>query len=214
MTRSKFHVLYTDVGGVLGTNGWDTPLRRRMAEHFKVDLREVESRHRLNFDTYERGFMTFEKYLQYVFFASPRPFTIEEVREYAYNASTPWPGNLKFFQDVKTANCLKLGLISNEGAGLTEHRVRKFGLRDLADFMVFSYATHLRKPDPEVWRLALNLAQASAKESIYIDDRLMFVEVAAEYGFTAIQYKSLATLRQQLSGLGLVVPQKEAAQSL
>lgn len=210
MARSKFHVLYSDVGGVLGTNGWDTPLRRRMTEHFKVDLREVESRHRLNFDTYERGFMTFEKYLQYVFFASPRPFTLEEVREYAYNASTPWPRNIKFFEKVKTANNLKLGLISNEGTGLTQHRVRKFGLRGLADFMVFSYATHLRKPDSEMWRLALDLAQASPEESIYVDDRLMFVEVAAEYKFTAIQYKSLATLRQQLSNLGLVVPQKRS----
>lgn len=205
MSRSKFHILYSDVGGVLGTNGWDTSLRRRIAEHFHIEWLEIESRHKLNFDTYERGFMTFEKYLKYVFFDSRRDFTVEEVRDYAFAASTPWPQNLSFYQRVKTANQLKLGLISNEGMGLTEHRVRKFGLRELADFMVFSHATHLRKPDPEIWRLALNLAQAAPEESIYIDDRPMFVEVAAEYGFIAIHYTSIEKLARQLSNLGLVV---------
>jgi len=206
MSHSKFHILYSDVGGVLGTNGWDTSLRRRIAEHFQVETREIESRHRLNFDTYERGFMTFEKYLKYVFFGSPRPFTVEQVRDYAYAASTPWPQNIGFYQQVKRANQLKVGVISNEGMGLTEHRVRKFGLRDLAEFMVFSHATHLRKPDPEIWHLALNLAQAAPEESLYIDDRPMFVEVAAEYGFTAIRYTSLEKLARELAELGLAVP--------
>jgi putative hydrolase of the HAD superfamily len=206
MAQSKFHILYSDIGGVLGTNGWDTHLRHRIAEHFRVESHEIEARHALTFDTYERGFLSFEKYLDYVFFASPRPFTLEQVRDYAYNASTPWPQNIQFYGAVKAANQLKLALISNEGSGLTQHRVRKFGLRDLADFLVFSYATHMRKPDPEIWRIALELAQASPEESIYIDDRKMFVDVAAEHGFTAIHYTSLEELGRQLSKLGLIVP--------
>lgn len=208
MSRPRFHILYSDVGGVLGTNGWDTSLRHRIAEHFQVESREIEGRHHLNFDTYERGFISFEKYLNDVFFHEPRAFTVEQVRDYAYEASTPWPKNLEFYRNIKAANGLKLGLISNEGRGLTEHRVRKFGLRDLADFMVFSHTTHLRKPDPEIWRLALNLAQASPDESLYIDDRPMFVEVAAEYGFTAVQYTSLGKLAEELSNLGLAIPVK------
>ncbi len=206
MPRPKFHILYSDVGGVLGTNGWDTSLRRRIAEHFHVESQEIEGRHQLNFDTYERGFITFEKYLTYVFFNSPRPFTVEEVRDFAYEASTPWPQNISFYREIKAANRLKLGLISNEGMGLTEHRVRKFGLRDLSEFMVFSHTTHLRKPDPEIWRLALNLAQAAPEESLYIDDRSMFVEIAAENGLTAIHYTSLERLAEQLSNVGLVIP--------
>ena len=206
MARSTFHILYSDIGGVLGTNGWDTGLRHRIAEHFKVESHEIESRHALTFDTFERGFMTFEQYLDYVFFSSPRRFTLEEVRDYAYNASTPWPQNITFYETLKVANNLKLALISNEGSGLTQHRVRKFGLRKLADFLVFSYATHMRKPDPAIWGLALELAQALPEESIYIDDRKMFVDIAAEHGFTAIHYTSLEKLRGQLSELDLIVP--------
>ena len=169
MPKSRLRALYSDIGGVLGTNGWDASLRKRITDHFGVDSDSVESRHHLMFDSFERGYMSFETYLEYVFFNVPRPFTLEEVRTYTYNASTPWPENIKFFATVKRDNNLKLGLISNEGRGLTEHRIEKFGLRELADFMVISNYVRFRKPDLEMWRLALNRAQVTAEESIYTD---------------------------------------------
>jgi putative hydrolase of the HAD superfamily len=205
MRNSRFRALYSDIGGVLGTNGWDTNLRKRMADHFGCELDPIESRHHLMFDSYERGYMSFESYLEYVFFNVPRPFTLEEVRAYTYNASTAWPENIEFIGRVKRDNGLKLGLISNEGRGITEHRVGKFGLRELADFMVISHYVHFRKPDLEIWRLALNLAQVTAEESIYIDDRQMFVDVAREMGFKAFQHTSLENTRTELRKLDLIV---------
>ena len=205
MPHPKFRALYSDIGGVLGTNGWDTNLRKRIADHFGIESDSIESRHHLMFDSFERGYMSFETYLEYVFFNVPRPFTLDEVRSYTYNASTAWPENIQFFSRVKRENHLKLALISNEGRGITEHRVGKFGLRDLADFMVISHYVHFRKPDLEIWRLALNLAQVTAEESIYIDDREMFVDVAREIGFTAIHHTALESTRAELRKLDLVV---------
>jgi len=98
---------------------------------------------------------------------------------------------------------MKFGLISNEGQGITEHRIAKFGLRDVADFMVISHFTGYRKPDREIWKLALNLAGASPAESIYIDDREPFTQVAAKMGFTVVHHVSLAATRQKLEALGL-----------
>ena len=206
MRAHNFRVLYSDIGGVLGTNGWDTRLRRSVCEHFGVDFEEIEPTHHLMFDSYERGYMSFEEYLSRVFFRAPRSFGLEEVREYTYNASVPWPENIEFFRRVKDDNDLKLGLISNEGRGIADHRATKFGLRELADFMVISHFVHLRKPDPEIWQLALNLAQATPHESIYIDDREIFVAVAAELGFAAFRHVSLETTRERLGELGLSVP--------
>jgi putative hydrolase of the HAD superfamily len=203
MNPSSFHILYSDIGGVLGTNGWDTPLREKIAAHFKVELDEIEARHHLTFDSYERGHMGFEEYLRYVFFSEPRPFTLEQIVEYSYNESIAWPENMKFFQRVKRENHLKLALVSNEGGGLTEHRVRKFHLRELADFMIFSHCVGYRKPDREIWRLALNVAQATPRESIYVDDRKMFVDIAAGMGFTAVHYVSLEDTAERLQQIGL-----------
>jgi putative hydrolase of the HAD superfamily len=205
MPHPKFRALYCDIGGVLGTNGWDRNLRKRIADHFGIDSGPIEDRHQLMFDSYERGYMSFESYLNAVFFNVPRAFTLEEVRAYTYNASIAWPENIEFFSQVKHDNRLKLGLISNEGRGITEHRVGKFGLRDLADFMVVSHYVHFRKPDLEIWRLALNVAQVAAEESIYVDDREMFVDVARDIGFTAIHHVSLENTRAELRKLDLLV---------
>jgi putative hydrolase of the HAD superfamily len=205
MRHSRYQILYSDIGGVLGTNGWDGEVRRKVAERFHIDLEEIEPKHHLVFDSYERGYMPFEDYLRYVFFGSPRSFTIGEMRDYSYAQSIAWPENIAFFKRVKSANGLKLALISNEGRGITEHRVGKFGLRELADFLVVSHCVQLRKPDRAIWQLALDLAQAAAEESIYIDDREMFANVAAEMGFTAIHHVSLESTSNRLRELGFEV---------
>ena len=205
MPHPRFRILYSDIGGVLGTNGWDGALRRKAALHFRIDLDEIEPRHHLMFDSYERGYLSLEEYLRAVFFGAPRDFTLEQLREFTYSQSIPWRENIEFFQRVKIANGLKLALISNEGRGITEHRVQKFGLRELADFLVISHCVRLRKPDPEIWQLALNLAQATPRESIYIDDRELFANAAAEMGFAAVHHVSLENTKEQLRELGLLV---------
>jgi putative hydrolase of the HAD superfamily len=203
MSGSSFRLLCCDIGGVLGTNGWDTDLRHKVCLHFQVALESIDERHRLMFDTYERGFMNFEAYLRYVFFDAPRAFSLEELRDYIYAGSQPWPENIALFSQVKKANGLKLALISNEGQGITEHRVDTFGLRELADFMVISNCVHLRKPDRQIWQLTLDLAQVKASESIYVDDRAPFVQVAADIGFTAFPHVSLDATREEFRKLGL-----------
>ena len=208
MSQNEFKVLYSDIGGVLGTNGWDTAARTRICQQLGLDVNEITPRHALMFDSYERGFMAFDEYLTHVFFNVARPFTLGTVRELAYEQSVAWPQNIAFIESVKKANRLKLGLISNEGGGITEHRVGKFRLREVADFMVISHCVHLRKPDRAIWQLALDLAQVEASEAIYIDDRAMFAERAQELGFTSIHYTSLQDTATALEELGLEINSK------
>ena len=203
MAEMRFVALFSDIGGVLGTNGWDTDIRLKVGQHFGCDLDLIQGRHRLMFDSYERGYMTFDEYLRRVFCPATRDFSIEEVRAFAFQQSVPWPQSIQLLHDVRKANDLKVGLISNEGEGLTEYRVKKFGLRDVSDFMIFSYFVHMRKPDLEMWRLALNLAQVLPEETIYIDDRAMFVDIASELGFVALQHTSVDETSRRLRDLGL-----------
>jgi putative hydrolase of the HAD superfamily len=205
MAGPLFHVLFSDIGGVLGTNGWDTRLRFKIAEQYGLNFDELERRHHLMFDSFERGYMRFEDYLRHVFFEQERDFRLEEIRDFAFSQSIAWTENIDLLRRVKARNGLKLALISNEGEGLTDYRVRAWGLRELADFLVFSYCVHMRKPDHAIWQLALDLAQAKPEESIYIDDRPIFVEIARDLGFTAIHHVSLESTRDELKNLGLAV---------
>ena len=78
-------------------------------------------------------------------------------------------------------------------------------LKELADFLIFSHFVGYRKPDREIWELALHLAQAEPAESIYVDDRELFVEIARQMGFTAVHHVSLEETGERLRQIGLQV---------
>jgi len=203
MSGGKFQIVFSDIGGVLGTNGWGSDLRAKVVSHFNLDEDIIDKRHHLMFDSYERGFLNFEQYLRYVFFHQPRSFELAEVRDLIYAGSVPWPDSISLFHRVKLANKIKLALISNEGQGITEHRMEKFGLPAIADFIVVSHCVHMRKPDAQIWELALNLAQVKVEQAIYVDDREIFVQRAADLGFTAFQHVSVEQTKQNFEKLGL-----------
>ena len=66
----------------------------------------------------------------------------------------------------------------NEGRELNAYRIRKFKLDRFVDFSVSSCFVHIRKPDADIFRLALDIAQAPARQVVYIENTPIFVQVA------------------------------------
>jgi putative hydrolase of the HAD superfamily len=203
MCASPYKAIFTDVGGVIATNGWDTALRERMVKHFSLNQQEVDDRHHLMFDSYERGNLSLEEYLKWTVFYEPRPFSVDDVRQWIFDQAKLLPGTYDLYRRIKAHCGIKLGLISNEGSGLTQDRVQRFQLRELADYMVFSNAVGMRKPDPGIWKLGLSLAGLTPQQVIYIDDRKMFADFAASLGFTGYQHVSAAETEKYLASQGL-----------
>ena len=205
MTVGKgISVLFLDIGGVLLTNGWDAAARHRAAEKFGLDPADLDDRHHLTFDTYEVGKTSLDTYLDRVVFYRPRPFTKAQFRQFMFDQSQPLGEMISFVRQVAAANRLRVGAVSNEGRELTVHRLRTFGLVDFMQFFVCSCFVHLRKPDEDIYRLALDIAQAAPEETLYVDDRRMFVEVAQGLGIRSIHHTDLSTTRQAIAAAGLV----------
>jgi putative hydrolase of the HAD superfamily len=195
--------LFTDLGGVLLTNGWDRGLRKRVAERFGVDPAEMDERHHLTYDTYESGRMDLLEYLRRVVFYEPRAFAPQDVIDFMLGEARCYPEMIELVRAVKARHGLKVVVVSNEGRELTADRIERFALRQFADFFVVSSFVHLRKPDDAIFRLALDLAQAEAAAVAYLDDRKMFCEVAERAGMRAIWHRDLETTRADLAALGL-----------
>jgi putative hydrolase of the HAD superfamily len=100
---------------------------------------------------------------------------------------------------------LEVAAISNEGRELTVYRIKKFNLKSFIDFFVSSCFVHFRKPDMDIYRMALDISQAEPSRSIYIDDRLLFVEIAQSLGINGIHHIGLEETRQALKNLGLTL---------
>jgi putative hydrolase of the HAD superfamily len=195
--------LFTDVGGVLLTNGWDGKTREAAAKKFRLDQTEVDHRHHLTFDTYEIGKLSLDDYLDRIVFYEPRDFSKDDFKEFMFAQSQPYPDMLDLVRETKARHGIKVGVISNEGRELTEYRIRTFGLDSFVDFFVSSCFVRFRKPDKDIFRMALDLAQTAPEECAYLEDRQMFYEVARSMGIQAILHSACDKTRQALAELGL-----------
>lgn len=195
--------IFIDLGGVLLTNGWDRNARARAVEKFGLDAEETQERHHLTFDTYEVGKVSLEDYLKRVVFYKKRNFTQEEFATFMYAQSKSFPEMIDLIKKLKEKYTLKIAVVNNEGKELNEHRIAKFKLTAFVDFFISSALVHFRKPDLDIFKMALNVAQAKAKNVLYIDDRDMFVEVAATIGIKGIVHTSYEDTIQKLKNFNL-----------
>ncbi len=205
LTKKPVTALFLDIGGVMLTNGWDRRSREAAAKHFGLDLAELSDRHRMTFDTYESGKLSLDEYLTRVVFYEDRPFTIEQFREFMFAQSVAYPEMIAMVRQLKAKYGLKIAVVNNEGRELNEHRIRQFKLNEFVDFFISSCFVHFRKPDADIWKVALDIAQVPREEVVYIDDRPMFVQIAQGLGLKGIvhNHKDVCATRNALAAFGL-----------
>jgi putative hydrolase of the HAD superfamily len=195
--------LFLDIGGVLLTDGWDHHARKRAARNFKLALTELEDRHHLTFDTYEDGKLTLQEYLGRVVFYEERPFTPAQFRKFMFAQSKPYPQMIELVRKLKAKFGLKIAVVSNEGRELNAYRIRKFKLDGFVDSFVSSSFVHVRKPDADIFRLALDIAQVPARQVLYIENTPMFVQVAEGLGIRSILHTDYRSTCAKLASFGL-----------
>jgi len=195
--------LFLDIGGVLLTDGWAHQARKRAATHFKLELADMEDRHHLTFDTYEEGKLTLEDYLDRVVFHQKRPFSKAQFRRYMFAQSRPYPEMIGLVAQLKVRYGLKIAVVSNEARELNSHRIHSFKLNKVVDFFISSCFVHIRKPDADMFRLALDVAQTPVEQVLYIENTAMFVRIAEGMGIQSILHTDYKSTRAKLSAIGL-----------
>ena len=205
MKDCRITTLFLDIGGVLLTNGWDTALRKTTAEHFGVDYQELDHRHRVTYDTYESGKMSLETYLRQIIFFEPRSFTTEDVTKFVLEQARPYQDTIDLVRRLKAVYGLRIAVVSNEGREIAEDRISRFDLKEFVDFFIVSAFVHFRKPDLDIYRMALDVAQVKPEQVAYVEDRPLLCEVAASLGIHSVLNRNSAETREILGGFGLVL---------
>jgi putative hydrolase of the HAD superfamily len=195
--------VFLDIGGVLLTDGWDHLARRRAATNFKLEWAEMEERHHLIFEIYEEGKITLQEYLSLVVFHKKRPFTRNQFRRFMFAQSEPFPEMIKLVAQLKLRLGMKIAIVSNEGRELNAYRIRKFKLDRFVDCFISSCFVHIRKPDVDIFKLALDIAQVQASQAVFIDNTPMFVQIAEGLGIQSILHTDSKSTQSKLSDLGL-----------
>jgi putative hydrolase of the HAD superfamily len=200
--------IFSDIGGVILTNGWDRASRRAAAESFHLDWEEFEDRHDLAFPAFDTGHATLNEYLDRTLFYRPCSFTREEFTAFMFSQSREYPECRAILDGLTAAGRYFIAAINNEPFELNQYRIEAFELK--RNFIVFFSSCYAgtRKPDPAIFRLALQVTQRPAEECVFIDDRPLNLESPRRLGLNVIHYQNPPQLRSELAGLGVEIPRQ------
>jgi putative hydrolase of the HAD superfamily len=147
--------------------------------------------------------MTGEQYLLQTVFFEPRPFTprLSSADEGAICIAAPR-------RNANPSGACRIrgsgtGMLNNEARELNDYRIERFELGRYFDVFLSSCYLGLRKPDPKIFELALDVLQRDAEEVAFIDDRQHNCDAAEALGIHAIRYQDEAQCVQALEQLGL-----------
>ena len=196
---NQYKVLFSDIGGVLLSNGWGHESRMAASEKFGINYEEMDVLHDFIFNVYEMGKISLDDYLDTVVFNHERKFSRKEFKDFMFASSTRLPHTLPWLIDWKKDHKnIKVISINNEARELNEYRIKTFHLHDFFDAFVSSCEVGMRKPDPGIFHLALGIAQAKPEECLYFDDRTMLVEAARKVGIHAHHHQGFESTKKIL----------------
>ena len=194
------HVFF-DIGGVLGTNGWDREQRERAVERFNLDPEEFECRHEEVSGEWEEGRITIDEYLDITVLYAPRNFSRKEFVEFMYSQSVPDEAVVNIARALTGHARYTLMTLNNESDELNRYRIKRFGISDIFEAFLSSCWLGVRKPTRLFYERGLGIAQAEPASSLFIDNRQQNLTPASALGMSVILFTSAAQLRSDLERL-------------
>jgi putative hydrolase of the HAD superfamily len=200
-----FDVILFDVGGVLLTNGWDHSERAAVLDQFHLDHAAFEARHSQPNDAWERDAITFRDYLNATVFYQPRSFSHDDFFAALCAQSRLLPDSaLPILEELAALGRCSLGTLNNEAREPNEYRFRTFGLRRYLDFAFSSCYVGLRKPEPAIYKRAIDILGCPPERILFIDDRTENATAASNSGMRSIHFLGAESLRHTLINLNIL----------
>lgn len=198
--RSSVELVLFDVGGVLGSNGWDREQRDAAVERFRLDADDFQYRHEETVGALEAGQISLDEYLDLTVFCERRSFSKDEFRRFMLEQSVPWPDSIAVARDLADSSVVRMATLNNECAELNVHRIERFGLADIFPTFFTSCWLGTRKPTHDIYARVLGMTQADPARTLFIDDRVQNLRPAEALGMRTIHFRDAGQLRTELSG--------------
>ena len=193
--------IFFDIGGVLGSNGWDREQREHAVQRFGLNGEDFQWRHEEVVAEWEEGKITLDEYLDIAVFYVDRPFSRSEFVDFMYSQSVPNDATIDIARALAADSRFTLMTLNNESEELNIHRIESFGIAQIFEAFISSCWLGVRKPMRRFYNRALGIAHAEPATSLFIDDRQQNLTPATTLGMSAILYKSVPQLRSDLERL-------------
>lgn len=94
-------------------------------------------------------------------------------------------------------------ILSNMGHDVLENMKKEFDWLPRFDVLIWSFQLHMVKPDAAIYHSLLKELGTRPEETLFLDDRLINVQAAQALRMQAIQFSTVAKLREDLVAAGL-----------
>ena len=115
------------------------------------------------------------------------------------------PGMIALTEELDAAGVPLFAITNFSGEFWPPFRTREAALFDRFRDIVVSGDERLVKPDPAIYRLALDRFGLNAHGAVFVDDNLANIDAAAKLGIHAIHFTNAQDLRTELRGLGFAI---------
>ncbi|MGA9294325.1 MAG: HAD family phosphatase [Ignavibacteriaceae bacterium] len=205
---SNITTLLFDIGGVILTNGWDEVNRIEAAEYFKFDFDETERRHNEIFPEFEKGNISLNKYVEKVIFYKNRNFSREDFIKFIKSRTKPYESSIQILEKLSENGNYLMAAINNESYELNLFRINNFKLYKYFTSFFSSGFLNTRKPEPLIYKIALDVLHKTPDECLFIDDRIENIEEAAKQGIQTIHLTDVKSLHNLLLEKGILLNNK------
>ncbi len=202
MTDIK-HIFF-DIGGVLGSNGWDHEQRERAVKQFQLNEEDFEWRHKEVVAEWEEGRITMDEYLDIAVFHTARTFSHDEFVQFMYSQSIPDEATIAIARELTRESGFTMMTLNNEAEELNRYRIDKFGISQIFEAFLSSCWLGIRKPSRLIFERALGIAQAKADQALFVDDRSQNTGPARSLGFVTHHFTTAPLLEKTLTALNLL----------
>ena len=81
---------------------------------------------------------------------------------------------------------------------------KRYLFPSLVNGAVYSFDVGFRKPEKEIYEIAMQRANTKPQECLFIDDLLENIQAAKQIGIEGIHFRSSEQLKQDLVHLGII----------
>jgi epoxide hydrolase-like predicted phosphatase len=97
----------------------------------------------------------------------------------------------------------RIAILSNDAKESSDLRRTKHHFDEIFDAIIISCHYGVIKPNPEIYRFALNKLKALPEQSLFIDDRMENIESSRNLGINSILFTNIDLLIEELKQLGI-----------
>lgn len=188
---------FFDLGGVVFTNG-TKKFSEDIAKRFNLDKELVlEVMDRSIGSDYRENKISREEFWQRVFEKLHIDGDMDKLEEEWIDGYQIIEGTKEIILEL--AKKYQVFYLSDNTKSRVESLDKRYAFKQWFVGGVFSYEVGFRKPNPEIYRLAAEIAGVSPAESVFIDDKAPFLEPAKQIGMTTFLFETPEKLREDLT---------------